>query len=144
MARSIRRFTNILQSPLAEIVGLCLILISVGWQVFLEDKLAENQLNERLSSIEQKLGIIWHYTGTYAPELAGEGRVRIQESYNDLTLSFNSAHNSLASLDDKVEVVVYVRMALFSIGSLLTVYARYREVMRMELTSRSVARGENT
>ena len=124
---------------LAEIVGLVLILLASGWQIFVEDTIRDIALDVTHGRLEEETGIIWRFLGELSRADYFED-LELRERYFELDQEFLGAHSSYRSrVYQQVEALTIFRGALFLIGSLLLVLGRHLE-LRHQAIHNNVAR----
>ena len=112
------------RAAIAEVVGLAFILVSVGWQFFVERPAVE--LNQGVGEFEtyQRLQLIWDYLEATADTVAS--RPETYESLDGRWPLWNGSAGSVA--ESQAAVSQHVTFALFLLGSILTIVGRGYEI----------------
>src|SRR5208283_3983470 len=119
MTSIIQFLRRLLANPKIEILGLFLIFISAGWQIFLEEELTSMNSDTEFLRLNNKLDIIWLYTAKYGPKIAGDTINTITAPYEELSKTYQSTQNYTKGIKREVDYFKMIRAFLFLIGSFI-------------------------
>ena len=112
----------------AEILGLILVLLSVGWQLFLEETTSELLADTHTYQMNEKLNLLWVYLGKLGRNALKDEPVRVVADYGDLDKHWQSLEREADFVAKQAAIFRDVRIALFLAGSLLLLIGRFYEL----------------
>ncbi|WP_108816023.1 hypothetical protein [Loktanella sp. Alg231-35] len=101
-----------------EPVGLFLILVAVGWEVFIEGTVSGAAIRGEFYGVKEQLYLIW----------SSLGAVDVVEFRAENSGPFFDAYRSAENIHEDLAWATNVRFAIFAIGSLLIVVAKIVEI----------------
>jgi len=104
-----------IRSGKIEAIGLCFILISVGWQVFFEDSTAAQIPYGHYVSLNEQLVMIWMALGSED----------VREAVAAGNQHFWSFHEPIDPSVWHLDIITGVRASLFAFGTVLTIAAKW-------------------
>lgn len=110
-----------------EVVGLIFVLLSLGWQVFIEEPVAEIYAEAREYETNERLELLWAYLKNLRDELV-EQRPPSSRDYNYLQGRWNQLPGQEDAVARQADVARYVRIAFFLLGSVMVTVGRYSEL----------------
>lgn len=120
------RFTRL--AVRAEITGLILVLLSAGWQLFLEDKTSALLADTHAYQQNEKLNLLWMYLGKLGRNALKDEPVRVIADYGDLDRHWQSLEREADAVAKQAEIFRNIRIILFLTGSLLLLIGRSHEL----------------
>jgi len=120
---------SIAKRHVVELLGMLLVLLSAGYQVFFATSSQSLANDEALLDVRQKVDTIWDYIGNYSqlPSETENDSVARQQLHGDLNkqfFQFDKAHTwqTIATVDSQIAG------AMFCLGSILLLLSRYEEL----------------
>lgn len=106
-----------------EITGGVLLLVSIGWQLFLSDPLSEVATRADFYELHEKIDVIWNYLGFIGSKV-GDSSVA-SSGYGQHTKSYGRAQAGDRKLRQQQELLRIVASILYLIGSALVLLGEY-------------------
>lgn len=106
-------------------IGAVLILLSVGWQVLLEDVAKSIELDTRFYQVNEKLDYLWIYSGYVGQKYLDEFPLT-SSNYGTLDNMWNQLGDVHKKVRDQADFFGNIRAWIFVIGSVLLLFAQYR------------------
>jgi hypothetical protein len=117
-----------------EALGLLLILLTIGWQVFVEDHVHELSHQNDIVQINMKLDDIWRYIGKIGSATTNDQTMGVTADFSTFNKSWTYAPGE-DNFDEKAELYRKIRGLSYLIGTLMLSLGRYQE-LRMKYLKR--------
>ena len=112
-----------------EIVGMLLVLISVGSQMFVLEPVRNMETDTSIYVVNTKLDNVWLYLGGIGSNILNDKPLRLPTSWGLLNESWRDTTVVGRDIEKQSEIIGYVVGVLFLFGSALISVGRYHELM---------------
>jgi hypothetical protein len=113
-----------------EVAGLLLVLLALGWQMFLEEPVAGLYSGAKEFEVNERLEIVFRYMQGLRTEVVERQPPPPGLEYNHLKDTWNRLDSRNSGVAKQASFMRYVRVILFLIGSVLLSVGRYSELQR--------------
>jgi hypothetical protein len=112
-----------------EVAGLVLVLLSLGWQLFIEEPIAGIYSGAKEYEVNERLELVWGYLQALREEVV-EHRQPGGRDYNYLQGQWNRLAAQKDVVANQADIARTVRVALFILGSVMLAIGRYYELQQ--------------
>jgi hypothetical protein len=112
-------------SIVAELLGLCLVLLAAGFQLFLASPLSDAAQEGTLVRSEERIKYIWLYLGA---ESRTKDPAVLRDRYNSLDRSVSDVEAWGSRLKRQSDIAKNVYAWMYFVGSVLLLIGRYLEL----------------
>jgi len=120
-------------ASIVEVIGLLIVVLSIGWQVFAEDNFQDDARRNEMIQLNIKLDNIWLYLGKIGIATTDDETSMWVTDYEVLNEQWQYV-NQENNFDEVARASSLIRGILFLIGTAMLSFGRYYELQERNKT----------